>query len=241
MLVHGFAMRARLLEPLSQVLAERFRVHAFDLPGHGDSLQDRTPLYPEALVAGLAGSIPAGALWLGWSFGVRVALAAARVGLARALVLLSGSARFTATGGWEGVPAEALSALRVRWQRDPEQAYRQFCRLAAGGCSDARARFAVLAGLHQDVGLPVPGRLDEALQTLAEADDREGLPTLALPALWLVGERDPLQPVAPVLASAAAMPDGRAGVLAGGHFPFLDDPGKVASAIVDWFAGTMTR
>ncbi|HYE59209.1 MAG TPA: alpha/beta hydrolase [Rhodothermales bacterium] len=79
LVLHGWGSSAHMMRPVAEVLADRFRVHNLDLPGHG-----QTPLPPEpwgvpeyaALVAayldanGLSGPLPA----IGHSNGGRILL-----------------------------------------------------------------------------------------------------------------------------------------------------------------------
>jgi 2-succinyl-6-hydroxy-2,4-cyclohexadiene-1-carboxylate synthase len=79
-LLHGFTGSAEAWNPLSRVLAQRFRVITIDLPGHGltSSPAARERYLIDRVAGELAqmverlGSSPAG--WLGYSMGGRIAL-----------------------------------------------------------------------------------------------------------------------------------------------------------------------
>lgn len=43
-LIHGWALQGGVFAPLVQRLADRFTLHLVDLPGHGHSREDTTPL-----------------------------------------------------------------------------------------------------------------------------------------------------------------------------------------------------
>src|SRR5690606_11870689 len=94
-LLHGFTGSAAAWGDLSHRLAERFRVLAFDLPGHGaspapeDPARARLPQVADALMATLDRHGVGAACWLGYSLGGRLALRAAldHPSRVRALVL----------------------------------------------------------------------------------------------------------------------------------------------------------
>ena len=83
-LLHGWALHAGAWGPLVPRLAQRHRVHAVDLPGHGHS----APLSPftlDAIVGLLDAAFPDAPplTVLGWSLGGQVALRWARLRPAR--------------------------------------------------------------------------------------------------------------------------------------------------------------
>ena len=43
-LIHGWALQGGVFAPLVQRLADQFTLHLVDLPGHGHSREDSTPL-----------------------------------------------------------------------------------------------------------------------------------------------------------------------------------------------------
>lgn len=98
-LLHGFTGSSGAWGNLAQRLAERHRVIAFDLPGHGaspaprDPAQVRLPQVAEALVRALAALDVREAHWIGYSLGARTALqvAVAHPEVVRSLVLEGGS------------------------------------------------------------------------------------------------------------------------------------------------------
>ena len=75
-LIHGWAMHGGIFAPLAPLLAEHFRVHAVDLPGHGRSIDSDESIDPARCAAHLAARLPR-AIWAGWSYGGLVSLHAA--------------------------------------------------------------------------------------------------------------------------------------------------------------------
>ena len=98
-LLHGFTGSAAAWGDLAHRLAERRRVIAFDLPGHGaspvprDPADARLPQVADALVRALASLGVRDADWIGYSLGARTALhvAVAHPDAVKSLVLEGGS------------------------------------------------------------------------------------------------------------------------------------------------------
>ncbi|NIV36280.1 MAG: alpha/beta fold hydrolase, partial [Anaerolineae bacterium] len=81
-MLHGWGLHGGLFGPVIEPLAERFRLHLVDLPGHGRSPMLEGKYTLERIAEAITGEVPAGAHWLGWSLGGRIALAAAAAGTA---------------------------------------------------------------------------------------------------------------------------------------------------------------
>jgi lipase len=93
--LHGVTSHGRHFRPLAERLAERFHVVALDLRGHGDSLWE-PPWSLEQHVADVLDAAPPGrCIWLGHSFGGRVAyeVAAAAPDRVERLILLDPAIR----------------------------------------------------------------------------------------------------------------------------------------------------
>jgi len=69
-------------------------------------------------------------------------------------------------------------------------------------------------------------------------DQRDALPRLSVPSLWLAGRRDRLVPPAAMRWAARHSAHGRIVEVASGHAPFLRHADEVATAIVE-FAATL--
>ena len=75
-LLHGWGLHSGAWAEVLPMLAARFRVHAFDLPGHGHSADVEAGPFDEATDR-LAAQVPVGATVCGWSLGGLVAQALA--------------------------------------------------------------------------------------------------------------------------------------------------------------------
>lgn len=100
-LLHGWGLASEIWEPLLPQLTEHYRLTLIDLPGLGRSpslaLMER-----EQVVDALLARAPSRALWLGWSLGGSLALAAAARAPERVsgLMLLAATPCFVQRDAW---------------------------------------------------------------------------------------------------------------------------------------------
>lgn len=238
-LIHGWGMNAGVWEILLDTLATRRRAHTLELPGHGGH-----PLHPpcaggpgvlDAWADACLRSAPPRALWLGWSLGGLVALAAAlrepeRV---QGLVLMTATPRFLQAPDWPAaMPAETLARFHVELLADPGGTLSRFLALQVRGSDRARE---TLRRLRQDLAsrpAPVPTALAVGLALLEGQDLRRDLARLRVPSLWLFGSHDTLVPAAAARHIAPLVPGGQLRVIAGAaHAPFLSHPAETSQAI----------
>ena len=233
-LLHGWAMHGAVFEPLAGLLESRFTLHLVDLPGHGLSRDDATALAPRATADALLERLPP-AIWIGWSLGGLVALAAAQraPGAVRALGMIAASPRFVRGDDWpEGMDPAIFRRFADDLATDYRAAVDRFLLLEAQGSDHAREEIRALRALVFARGEPTAARLCEGLRALEDTDLRAGLPALAMPSLWLAGRRDRLVSP-PAMQRAAAACGGRfVEVAHAGHAPFLTHAAEVADAIV---------
>ncbi len=236
-LVHGWSLSSAVFDDEVAALAPRYRVVRPDLRGHGRSVPGPFGLVELARdLATLLDRLGVDRVVLaGWSLGAQVALAAlplvrARV---RALVLVSGTPRFTASEGWpHGLPAQSVDVLAHRVRRDAERAVRRFFdgMFAEGELDDAGRRRT--AALRNRIPLPDPAAALSGLDVLAREDLRAALSRVDVPTLVVHGEADPICPVGAARATAAAIAGARLELVAGaGHAPFLSCPGSLARVL----------
>ena len=231
LLMHSAGRSAYEFDAVAALLADRFKVVSWDMPGHGDS--DRLPGYVSLrsfaaaaleLADGFTSEPP---LVGGGSVGAALALAAAELrpdGLAGVIPIELPLSRDTAwwTQNWAMVeqmftlPDEPEDRMRARFRElGPELALRlRMDRHKAGSASMIQLLWA--------------GR-DDADATAPR------IRALRAPALFINGD----QGVAPDAAAQlpALNPNVRLRVVAdAGHFPQTDDPAAVATAIAERFA-----
>lgn len=240
-LIHGWALHGGIFAPLVERLAPHFELHVVDLPGHGHSRDDATPLRLPYLVNAIASATPA-AVWCGWSLGGLVALhGAATLPQVRGLAMLAATPRFVRDADW---PDAVEPAVFEQFGRDLEQDYRgtleRFLALDVMGSQHARSELRTLRDALVERGEPAPRALHEGLALLERSDLRGSLPSLHKPGLWIGGQRDRLVPSKAMHQAAALAPTGLHNahtIDGGGHAPFLGHADHVAGLLQQFVAG----
>jgi pimeloyl-[acyl-carrier protein] methyl ester esterase len=233
-LLHGWGLHGGLFGPVITPLTERYRLHLVDLPGHG-----RSPMLSEAytlehVARAVSREVPAGAAWLGWSLGGRIALAAAANGAAiDRLILVGTNPCFTRKPDWpHAMPGEELAQFAASLRDDYRATLQRFLAVQSRGSASAREE---LRGLREALfahGEPDPRALAGGLEILRGADLRPALRRIAQPTLVLHGARDTLAPLAAAEYTAAQLPNGTLAVIEGaGHAPFLSHPEQFLAAV----------
>lgn len=237
-LIHGWALQGAVFAPLVARLSSHFTLHVVDLPGHGRSRDDASPLRLPGVVEAIASATPP-AVWCGWSLGGLFALhAAATRPQVRGLVMIASSPRFVRAPDWpHGMPASVFEQFARDLSSDFAGTVDRFLALDlmhAGPAHDALRKSStdgkqpLVEQLHQ--GAPHPRVPQEGGHLLETTDLRDTLPTLPVPSLWLAGRRDRLAAPAALHAAAELAPRAEAITLQhGGHAPFLGQADEVAA------------
>lgn len=230
--VHGAAEDGRAWRPQLAGLADEFTVVAWDEPGAGRS-QDVPAGFGLAdyahCLAGLIEALalgPAHVAGLSWGGTVVLELYRHRPELAATLILADTYA------GWKGsLPAEEVRA-RIEGARQalaapPEQFDPTWPGLFAG---DPPAEFVgLLDEMRRDVR---PASLGVALEAMAEADQRDVLPQIAVPTLLIWGELDARSPLRVAREFEQAIAGAQLVVLPGaGHVSSLEAPAAFNAAV----------
>lgn len=252
-LIHGWGMNAAVWEALPEGLKAGLRLHPIELPGHGASPlrrpRDGGPGLLEVWADACLESAPAGAVWLGWSLGGLVALAAAlnaaqrRPGQMEGLILMTATPRFVQGPDWPAaMPSETLAQFHQGLLADPSGTLNRFLALQVRGSDQARE---TLRRLRQGLATrppPDPAALALGLDLLAGQDLRQALPRLSLHTLWLFGSHDTLVPPAVARHIEGLSPRARTAVVPGAaHAPFLSHPAETAAIIDDFLDGLPAR
>jgi pimeloyl-[acyl-carrier protein] methyl ester esterase len=239
-LVQGWALHGGVFAPLVDRLSGRYQLYLPDLPGHGHSRNDTTPLTLQACAAEILARTPP-ATWLGWSLGGLFALHAASLSpQVRALALVAATPRFVRGPGWtHAVEASVFEQFGRDLQEDYRGTLERFLALDTIGSEHARAELRTLKENLSARGEPAPLALQQGLALLEQSDLRAVLPMLSIPSMWISGHRDRL--VSPTaMGEAAAMTPGsrHVDIAGGGHAPFLGHADQVADEIRDFMAKT---
>ncbi|GIX29921.1 MAG: hypothetical protein KatS3mg124_0393 [Porticoccaceae bacterium] len=217
-LIPGWGSDGRVLAPLVEALGAFLPVEILEPHWRGGL---------EAALENLAARLPARAHLLGWSLGgmLAVRLAARHPERVGRVVTLAANARFLAEDDWPGLDRRTFARFRADFAADPAAGQRRFCALQALGDTAEVELGRRLAALS-----PAPHReWLEALDWLAELDNRAELAALAQPSLHLFGAGDRLVPAEAAAALARLAPRARCALLPGrGHALPLADPAGLA-------------
>jgi len=231
LLLHGWGSSARLMAPIAEALADRYRVFNVDLPGHG-----LTPPPPEpwgvaehaALVAELIRRrIGPPVVLIGHSNGGRIGLYLASepdgAALLRALVLISPSGMRPRRPWHYYVRATLARLLKAPFQvlpqplREPALDWlRHTVVWKALGSSDYRR---------------LEGVMRETFVRIVNTYVEDRLARINIPVLVFWGERDRAVGRAQMERLVQALPDAGLVVLKNaGHYGYLDDPDTFIAA-----------
>ena len=233
-LLHGWGMNAAVWDGCPACWGQ-LNQHRIELPGHGESP------FPAALDSLWAWAdacleaAPEQAVWLGWSLGGLVALAAALRAPKRVagLILLTTTPRFVRAADWmPAMPEATLDQFHADLAGDPAGTLSRFLALQVRGSESARETLRTLRHELDSRPAPQPAALSLGLDLLRDEDLRGRLPDIRCPALWLFGSHDALVPPKVAERVECLMPGARTRIIAGAaHAPHLSHPNETASAI----------
>ncbi|GAB6042790.1 pimeloyl-ACP methyl ester esterase BioH [Endothiovibrio diazotrophicus] len=241
-MLHGWGMHSGLLRESAERLAATCRVTLVDLPGHGRSAPpaDESAFELGRLAEELLEALPDGAVWLGWSLGGMVAMAAAALAPERVggLILVGATPRFVQDRGWpHAMDPKVLDAFWEDLQRSYKATLTRFLALQTRGSDNGQEALRRMRARLFEHGEPDHAALRGGLRILREADLRGALAHIDCPTLVLLGDRDTLVPTAAGEALVAALPHARLEVMAGaGHAPFLSHSESFVEQVAALFA-----
>ncbi|HSO80247.1 MAG TPA: pimeloyl-ACP methyl ester esterase BioH [Chromatiaceae bacterium] len=237
-LLHGWGMNAAVWHGLPADLTLGHRLTAIELPGHGGSPHDPAWQGLDDWADVCLAAAPARAVWLGWSLGGLVALAAAQRAPERlaGLVLMTATPRFAQADDWPAaMDPETLARFHEGLLADPAGTLERFLALQVRGSEVARDTLRLLKRELAARPAPDPVALALGLDLLRNSDLRPALQALDCPSLWLFGARDTLVPAAVGADIAALLPEARVQVIAGAaHAPFLSHPAATTAALLSF-------
>lgn len=227
-LVHGWSMHSGVWQPLLDLLAEHFRCHLVDLPGHGQSEWHEGDFELKRLLDKLSLALPQQAIWLGWSLGGMVALAMAQryPEKVKKLILLASNPRFVQTQDWPCAMAPVVfDTFSASLSEDQQLTLQRFIMLQAKGANQPRQVIKQLSEQLAQQHEPEPEALQAGLKCLAEWDLRDALATVNCPTQMILAENDHLIPVSLADYVQKLQPKLRIDVMPGlGHAPFISQP-----------------
>ncbi len=227
--VHGAGDDARIWRPQLAALADEFTVVAWDEPGAGRSsdvpgdfaLADYANCLA-ALIDALALG-PAHVAGLSWGGTVVQELYRHRPALVATLILIDTYA------GWKGSLPEEEVGARVAGARQMLAAPAEDA-LPGLFAGDPPAEFVSL--LEEIAAAARPASLRTQLVVMAQADQRDLLPRIAVPTLLIWGERDARSPLSVAHQFEQAIPDTKLVVIPRcGHLSNLEQPEQFNAAV----------
>ena len=231
-LVHGAAEDGRVWQPQLAALAGELTVVAWDEPGAGRSSDVPADFGLAAYAHCLAALIealelgPAHVAGLSWGGTVVLELYRHRPDLVATLILVDTYA------GWKGsLPEEEVRARVAGMLRMLDAPAEEFDPTFPG--LFAAGPPLEFADLLQRVAADVrPESLRTQLLVMAEADQRDLLPRVAIPTLLIWGEQDARSPLTVARRFEQAIPDATLVVIPGcGHVSNLERPDEFNTAV----------
>lgn len=226
---------AVLWEDVVPILAQRFRVATWDLPGHGAAKPPESPFSVEDLADALAeaarafGGQPVFAAGVSLGGAVTQALAIRHGDLLRAAVAVCTAPDFTA-----GADAWHERAATVRAQGTPVLVRSSAERWFAPGSIEARPDITGRL-LHTLSGADDEGYA-ACCEALAAFDVRDRLGSVGVPLLVMFGSEDQATPRADAEAIAERVPGARlVGIDDAAHLAPAEKPVEVATELVAFF------
>ncbi len=224
-LLHGWGLHGGVWDSLMPRLAADFRVTRVDLPGHGKSHEIPMPAKLVDVARLVSASVPADAVWLGWSLGGLIALRAALdvPQTVRGLVLVTTTPRFAAAADWpEAMPPEELQEFAAGLGEDYRETLLRFLSLQVRGDESARASLRQLRDALFARGEPATAALAVGLELLRVSDLRAELKTVRVPTLVIAGGYDRLTPPGAGKTLAEGIPGARYALIPkSAHAPFI--------------------
>lgn len=239
-LLHAFPMNRRMWEPQVRALRARHRVIAVDLRGHGGS---DAPLWRYSMdefaddVAGLLDHLGIErAVLVGLSMGGYILFAFWRRHAARVRALVFADTR--ATPDDEPGRAKRIAMAQAAHREGPQAVADAMMPILLSPASRT-GRPDLVTLVREIIGsTPVSGILGDLMALHDRPDSRPTLPTIARPALVIVGEQDSGTPPSDARVIAEGIPGARLEVIPGaGHLSNLERPDLFNRALSEFLDG----
>ncbi|MDX1694423.1 MAG: pimeloyl-ACP methyl ester esterase BioH, partial [Ketobacteraceae bacterium] len=223
-LIHGWGLHSLVWDDVMPGLLENFQVTVVDLPGLGRSPMPAGEYDLDYLVNHVLSIAPEKAVWVGWSLGGLVAMAAASRFPERvsALISVCSSPQFTASPAWPAAMREdILQGFIDVFEEDWEGTLIRFLALQCKDSATIKKDIRQLKELMLFHGLPAQKALRAGLKILKNTSLLEELPRIQAPTLHVFGENDNLVPVGVSAMIKEVQPDCETSVIRSvSHVPF---------------------
>ncbi|MBN9133186.1 MAG: pimeloyl-ACP methyl ester esterase BioH [Nitrosospira multiformis] len=241
-LLHGWAMHSGMWGDAPEFLAQYFRVHLIDLPGHGFS--QPASLYEtgkknnvgECMAERVIEVLPSGCVICGWSLGGQLAIELALREPARVkkIILTSTTPSFVKRKDWQwGMEELTLKAFAENLKRDFSTTMKRFLTLQVNGGGDAGKVLPEMRRLLFERSVPETEALEAGLQIVLANDLRRKLRNIVQPVLLIHGENDVIACPEAAEWMKQQFQDAELVMLPDcSHVPFLSYPDKFVANIV---------
>lgn len=239
-LLHGWGMHSAVWQAVLPVFEKFYTVHAIDLPGHGVNAGVNAGENFQDWVSVISAAAPDNSIWLGWSLGGLLAVAAAQKApkKIRALVLVASTPKFISADDWlYAMPPELLDGFISALDRDTGATLQKFIGLQMLGETRLMQGVRLLKTLlaqHE----ATTAALRAGLVFLRDVDLRDAFKTLNCPVLAVFGDEDKVVPASVGDGLRALNPAVYVETIAGsGHLPFLFHADTFGECVIDWLQG----
>lgn len=233
-LLHGWGLHSGAWAEAMPLLTARWRVHAFDLPGHGHSAGVEATTFDDATDR-LAALVPKGAAVCGWSLGGLIAQNLARRHPDRVarLALVASTPCFAARPGWpHGMTPAALQTFTDGLAHDHVKMLKRFVALNAMHGPQGRDAVRTFTARLAERGPPSDRGLATTLGWLRDVDLREQTAGLEVPTVIVHGGRDMVVPAAAAKWFWQYLPNSTLHELPQtGHMPFFSHRAEFVAAL----------
>jgi len=223
-MLHGWGMHGGVWSDTAVRLAQHFRVHCVDLPGHGAS-ETTAEFTLEGVVGHLAAQFDQPVTVCGWSLGGQVALrwAMREPGKVKRLILVASTPCFAERNDWPfGMPQQTLLQFAADLEKNHSATLRRFLVLQVRGSDHERELLAEMREQLFSRGEPDIDALRGGLAILRDSDLRRELPGISQSTLVVAGKRDKLSPPEASVFMAQTLPNACLEMIKeAAHAPFL--------------------
>lgn len=234
-MLHGWAMHSGIWDGVRERLAQHFRLHLVDLPGHGFSPACE-PGTLERVVEMISDTLPGNCMVCGWSLGGQVAveLALREPVRVKKLALISTTPCFVKRKDWQwGMDRATLQLFMRNLKRDYATTLSRFLTLQVSGSADATAVLSQLRESFFRRDQPDEAGLQTGLQILLTSDLRGKLRNITQPTILLHGENDVITGPGAARWMNQQLQNSRLVMLPHcGHAPFLSYPDQFVASMV---------
>jgi len=240
-LLHGWAMHSGIWGSVRDALAQHFRLHLVDLPGHGLSPACE-PGTLEHLTGIVADILPERCLLGGWSLGGQIAmqLALRQPERIEKLILISTTPCFAWQNDWpSGMDRKLLQLFLENLKLNYATTINRFLTLQMSGDRDAGKILSQLRKSFFQRAEPNPAALEKGLKILQHSDLRGCVGDIRQPVLIMHGDNDVITHPAAAGWMHQQLPQSQYVKFEHcGHAPFLSYPEQFVAHLNDFRANS---